>query len=256
MPHPYWRGRLISEKILHIENLVKVYGSGSTAVRALDGVNLEVHSGRFVAVMGSSGSGKSTLLHMIGGLDRPSGGHIHIRGQEITSLSDSQLTLFRRRHLGIIFQSFNLLPMLTAEQNIALPLMLDGRPKREVRARVAELMDICRLTHRADHLPDALSGGEQQRVAIARALMNEPALLLADEPTGNLDSSTAEAILAFLRRLVSDMNKTVVMVTHEPKAAALSDVLVVLRDGCIIERADLDGSGDTAKVIAHYNRDM
>jgi putative ABC transport system ATP-binding protein len=242
----------ISEVILSVEGLVKVFGSGSTEVRALDGVDLQAHVGQFVAVMGASGSGKSTLLHMVGGLDRPTDGRVVIDGQDITTLGDHDLTLFRRRQLGIIFQSFNLLPMLTAEQNIALPLMIDGVRRGEIKRRVARLMDVCRLTHRRTHLPDALSGGEQQRVAIARALLNEPALLLADEPTGNLDSESAGAILAFLRDLAGEMNKTIVMVTHEPRAAALGDVLIILKDGRIVDRVELDGSGDANRVLEHY----
>ncbi len=242
------------ERILRVEKLVKVYGSGPTAVRALDGVDLEVSSGQFIAVMGASGSGKSTLLHMIGGLDWPSSGRILIGEQDITRLSDHDLTLFRRRRLGIIFQSFNLLPMLTARQNVELPLLLEGTSRREVRRRADRLMDLCQLTHRAAHLPDELSGGEQQRVAIARALLNEPALLLADEPTGNLDSRTAETILQLLRSLSSEMGKAVVMVTHEARAAALSDVLVVLKDGRVVHHETLDAAGDAALVAERYQK--
>jgi len=242
------------ERILKVEKLARVYGGGATAVRALDGVDLEVFSGRFVAVMGASGSGKSTLLHMIGGLDRPTSGRIFIGGQDITRLSDHELTLFRRRRLGIIFQSFNLLPMLTARQNVELPLLLEGTARSEIRRRADRLMDLCQLTHRAAHLPDELSGGEQQRVAIARALLNEPALLLADEPTGNLDSRTAETILQLLRNLSAEMGKTVVMVTHEARAAAMSDVLVVLKDGRVVHHEELDAAGDAARVAERYQK--
>jgi len=240
--------------LLRIEGLVKVYGGGPTAVRALDGVDLQVRPGRFVAVMGASGSGKSTLLYLAGGLDRPTSGRIHIDGQDITTLADRELTLFRRRRLGFIFQSFNLLPMLTARQNVELPLLLDGVPQAVIRRRTDELLALCDLTHRAAHLPDELSGGEQQRVAIARALLNEPALLLADEPTGNLDSKTAGTILAFLRQLVRQFGKTVLMVTHEPRAASLADVLVLLKDGRVVHREELPAEPDANLVADRYQK--
>ncbi|MDD4888556.1 MAG: ABC transporter ATP-binding protein [Phycisphaerae bacterium] len=241
-------------QILKIEKLVKVYGAGQTAVRALDGVDLDVETGQFIAVMGASGSGKSTLLYLTGGLDRPTSGRILIGDQNITHLGDHALTLFRRRRLGFIFQSFNLLPMLTARQNIELPLLLDGVSQAEIRRRTDRLLGLCELTHRANHVPDELSGGEQQRVAIARALLNEPALLLADEPTGNLDSKTAGTILALLRQLSDELGKTVLMVTHEPRAAALADVLVLLKDGRIVHRETLSIRGDAALVADRYKQ--
>ena len=244
------------ERIVHIDNLVKVYGGGatSTAVRALDGVNLDVMTGQFIAVMGASGSGKSTLLYLTGGLDRPTSGQIIIGQQEITRLADHELTLFRRRRLGFIFQSYNLLPMLNARQNVELPLLLDGVPQAEIRKRTDRLLGLCELTPRANHLPDELSGGEQQRVAIARALLNEPMLLLADEPTGNLDSKTAGTILGLLRHLAGEMGKTVLMVTHEPRAASLADVLVLLKDGKIVHQEALDGPPDAARVVDRYKQ--
>lgn len=240
--------------ILRITNLVKVYGGGSTAVRALDGVSLDVSAGQLIAVMGSSGSGKSTLLYLAGGLDRPTAGNVYIDGQDITRLGDYELTLFRRRRLGFIFQSFNLLPMLSARQNIELPLLLDGVGQSVIRSRTNELLGLCELTHRADHLPDELSGGEQQRVAIARALLNEPALLLADEPTGNLDSKTAGTILKLLRQLVDQMGKTVLMVTHEPRAASLADALILLKDGQVVHREMLNGQADADVVADRYKQ--
>ena len=187
------------ENMIRLENVVKTYRQGSTSVPALAGISLSVAQGEFLAVMGASGSGKSTMLHLIGGLDVPDSGSIAVGGQELSHMSDDQLTIFRRRKIGFIFQFFNLLPTLSAEENVALPLLLDGKSMRDVRPRVEKLLDRVGLGPRRAHKPDELSGGEMQRVAIARALVIEPILLLADEPTGNLDSKTGEEILELIK---------------------------------------------------------
>jgi putative ABC transport system ATP-binding protein len=196
-------------------------------------VSLEVSRGQFVSIMGPSGSGKSTLMHLIGGLDRPTSGSVRLEGQAIESLSDDELSRFRRRKLGFIFQFFNLLPTLTAIENVALPLLLDGRPLREVEPRARELLALIGLERRTHHRPDQLSGGEMQRVAIARALVTNPLLILADEPTGNLDTATGTTVLELLRTMARERGHTILMVTHDPRAASFSDRLVRLRDGRI-----------------------
>ena len=216
--------------------LSRTYGSGPTAVHALHEVDLDLPRGRFTAVMGRSGSGKSTLMHCLAGLDQPSAGTVTIAGTTITGLGDDDLTRFRRDHLGFVFQAFNLLPMLTARQNVLLPLELGGRRiDREVRARIDHVLEVLDLVDRLDHRPGELSGGQQQRVAIARALVSEPDLVFADEPTGNLDSETSAEVLGLLRRGVHELGQTVVMVTHELEAAAHADDVVVLADGRVRE---------------------
>mgnify|MGYP003733149875 FL=1 len=180
----------------------------------MNGVSLSVAQGTLAAIMGASGSGKSTLLHMAGGLDLPDSGTVRIESKDLTRMSDRQRTLFRRKRIGIIFQAYNLLPTLTAEENVAVPLLIDGQSNSQIRSRVAEMIRLVHLEHRAGHRPQAMSGGEQQRVAIARALLNDPALILADEPTGNIDSISAVEVWELLRRLAHDMGKTVLMVTH------------------------------------------
>jgi len=225
--------------MIHLANVAKAYRQGTSAVHALGGVSLEVPKGQFLALMGPSGSGKSTLLHLIGGLDAPDSGSIGVGGQELSRLSDDELTVFRRRHIGFVFQFFNLLPTLTAEENVALPLLLDGKSMREVRPRVDTVLERVGLEGRRSHKPDALSGGEMQRVAIARALVVEPMILLADEPTGNLDSKTGEDILQLIRETAERAAQTVVMVTHDPRAAAYGDRIVTMCDGRITD--DLNG---------------
>ena len=216
--------------------LSRTYGSGSTAVHALHEVDLDLPRGRFTAVMGRSGSGKSTLMHCLAGLDQPSAGTVTIAGTTITGLGDDDLTRFRRDHLGFVFQAFNLLPMLTARQNVLLPLELGGRRiDRDVRSRLDHVVEVLDLADRLDHRPGELSGGQQQRVAIARALVSEPDLVFADEPTGNLDSETSAEVLGLLRRGVHELGQTVVMVTHELEAAAHADDVVVLADGRVRE---------------------
>jgi putative ABC transport system ATP-binding protein len=215
------------------ERVVKAYREGESRVAALRGVSLEIGTQEFVAVMGPSGSGKSTLLHLLAGLDLPDSGSIVIAGRALGAMTDDELTVFRRRHLGIVFQSFNLVPTLTAEENVALPLRLDGVPARAVRARVADTLADVGMLHRRRHRPDQLSGGELQRVAMARALVVEPLLILADEPTGSLDSRTSEEILCLLQRTANQLGRAIVMVTHDPTAAAHAGRVVRVVDGLV-----------------------
>jgi putative ABC transport system ATP-binding protein len=218
--------------VVQASGLVRQYGSGDTAVQALRGVDLGITGGRLTAVMGPSGSGKSTLMHILAGLDRPTEGSVEIAGQDITRLSDNELTRLRREHIGFIFQFFNLLPMLTAQENVVLPLSLAGvKPDREW---VRELTDKVGLSARLKHRPSEMSGGQQQRVAIARALVSRPTIMFADEPTGNLDSHTSGEILALLRDMVSGFGQTTVMVTHDAHAAAIADRVLFLADGEIV----------------------
>jgi putative ABC transport system ATP-binding protein len=212
--------------------LTRRYGTGESAVDALRGVSLEVPAGQFTAVMGPSGSGKSTLMHLLAGLDRPTAGSVHIGGEEISSMPDRRLTKLRRTHIGFVFQSFNLLPTLTAEENITLPLAI-ARSK-PAKADVDRLIARVGLTDRRDHKPAELSGGQQQRVAIARALIARPTVLFADEPTGNLDSAAGAAVLELLRDAVAEDGQTTVMVTHDPRAAAAADRVLFLADGRIV----------------------
>lgn len=214
-------------------DLAKTYGTGDTAVPALRGVTADFGRGTFTAVMGPSGSGKSTFMHCLAGLDRPTGGHAYIGGQDISALDDRRLTRVRRDRIGFVFQSFNLLPTLTAVQNILLPLDLAGRPADP--ARLAAVVDSLGLGDRLDHRPAELSGGQQQRVAIARALVTGPEVVFADEPTGALDSRTAATLLAFLRRSCRELGQTIVMVTHDPIAASYADRALLLSDGRIVD---------------------
>jgi len=224
--------------VLHTERLTKQFGSGSTAVTALNNVNISIEPGEFVAIMGPSGCGKSTLLHLLGGLDRATSGRVLLEGTDISRLDDGALSLLRRRKIGFVFQFFNLIPVLTAQENVALPLMLDGRQKEAVRL-AREWLGRVGLAERAESRPEQLSGGEQQRVAIARALIADPAILLADEPTGNLDSRAADDLLQVLRRSADDWGRTVVMVTHDARMAAYADRIVFMRDGTIVDDAPL-----------------
>jgi putative ABC transport system ATP-binding protein len=217
--------------LVSAENLERVFGTGDAAVRALDGVSVGFAAGRFTAIMGPSGSGKSTLMHCLAGLDRPTAGEVMIDGTPLSELDDGELTDLRRDKVGFVFQFFNLLPVLSAEENILLPLSLAGRdPDRE---RFDRLVDAVGLRDRLHHRPAELSGGQQQRVAIARALASDPAVVFADEPTGNLDTSSSEEVLALLRRAVDEFGQTIVMVTHDPAAAETADRTVVLVDGRI-----------------------
>jgi putative ABC transport system ATP-binding protein len=215
--------------------LTKTFGAGEARVEALRGIDLCVERGRFVAVMGPSGSGKSTLLHLLGGLDVPTSGTVRVGGEDLAALDDDRLTLLRRRRLGFIFQAFNLIDVLTAEENVGLPLLIDGVGEGEALRRAGEALGLVGLAQRRHHLPGRLSGGEQQRVAIARALVGRPLLLLADEPTGNLDSASGDQVMALLRRLVDEQGQTVLMVTHAARHAALADRIIQLRDGRVVD---------------------
>ena len=218
--------------ILNIQHLTKVYGKGDCATRALDDVTLSVPEGQFLAILGSSGSGKSTLLHLMGGVDRPTSGSVYLAGNDVYSRNDEQLAVLRRREVGIVYQFFNLIPTLTVLENMTLPVALDGRPVNEGRLR--ELVKTLGLEGREDHLPSQLSGGQQQRVAIGRALMNSPAVLLADEPTGNLDSRTSAEIMAILRDANKRLGQTLVVITHDESIALTADRIVAVEDGRIV----------------------
>lgn len=214
--------------------LSKEYHLGEKVVRALDNVSFSVDAGTFACVMGPSGSGKSTLLHLLGGLDRPSTGSVMVDGADLASLSDEELTTFRRRKLGFVFQFFNLLPTMNAWENVGLPLLLDGRKLPDVRPRAEALLERVGLGERTHHKPGQLSGGEMQRVAIARALAPDPVLILADEPTGNLDSGSGEAVLGLLKSAAQNDGKTIVMVTHDMKAASAGDQIIQMEDGRLV----------------------
>ncbi len=219
--------------LLKIQNVKKTYSHGDQSLDALVNISLEVDAGQFVSIMGPSGSGKSTLLHLMGGLDKPSSGRVIINDQAIESLTDDEVSRFRRRSLGFIFQFFNLLPNLTALENVALPRLLDNIPMKEIEPRARELLKMMNLEKRMNHRPNQLSGGEMQRVAIARALVSKPLLILADEPTGNLDSKTGKSILTLLSSLASEQGQTVIMVTHDINAAAYGSRVIGLRDGSV-----------------------
>jgi putative ABC transport system ATP-binding protein len=237
--------------IVSTADLRRTYGEGETAVHALAGVTLDFPAGQFTAIMGPSGSGKSTLMHLLAGLDRPTSGSVVIDGNEIGFFDDGNLTRLRRDRLGFVFQAFNLVPVLTAEENITLPLQLAGRKVDQ--GWFDKLIDTVGLRDRLTHRPAELSGGQQQRVAIARALVHQPAVVFADEPTGNLDSHSSDEVLGLLRQAVDEFDQTVIMVTHEPHAAAVADRLVILQDGKVVHDGagtDADGVLDLMKAVA------
>ena len=220
--------------ILETRGLRKVYGSGDTEVRALDGVDLAVEKGEFAAVVGTSGSGKSTLLHMLGGLDRPTGGSVIVDGRDLSTLKDEELTIFRRRKIGFVFQNYNLVPVLNVYENIVLPIQLDGRgPDKDYTDRIIETLG---LGPKLQNLPNNLSGGQQQRVAIARALAAKPAIILADEPTGNLDSRTSQDVMSLLKVTSQRFAQTIVMITHNEEIAQMADRIIRIEDGRIVAR--------------------
>ena len=220
--------------ILETKDLRKVYGSGDTEVRALDGVDLTVEKGEFVAVVGTSGSGKSTLLHMLGGLDRPTGGTVTVDGKELSAMRDEELTIFRRRKIGFVFQNYNLVPVLNVYENIVLPIQLDGNAPDK--AYVERIIETLGLEAKLQNLPNNLSGGQQQRVAIARALAAKPAILLADEPTGNLDSATSLDVMGLLKVTAQKFSQTIVMITHNEELAQMADRIIRIEDGRIVVR--------------------
>ena len=226
--------------LIQAENLTKVYGTGETAITALDHVNLKVNAGEFVAVMGPSGCGKSTLLHLLGGLDRPTDGNVSIDGQPLAKMSDNTVTQLRRRKIGFVFQFFNLIPILSSVENAALPLLLDGGNSAKTKNKAIEWLTKVGLGHRLASRPDQLSAGQQQRVAIARALITDPVLVLADEPTGNLDTKSSDEIAVLLKQVAKEWGRSVLMVTHDPRLAAYADRIVFLKDGKIVNETQLE----------------
>lgn len=218
-------------KILEVTNLCKTYGKGDTVVKALDNVSFSVEKGEFVAIIGPSGSGKSTLLHILGGVDVPTSGSVVINQTDISNLDETALAIFRRRQIGLIYQFYNLIPILTVQENLTLPLLLDGR--KPDKKQIDTLVKRLGLENRLDHLPNQLSGGQQQRVSIGRALVNNPALMLADEPTGNLDSENSKEIISLLRQFNKEFNQTVIIITHDEKIANSADRVITIEDGKI-----------------------
>ncbi|MBI2333348.1 MAG: ABC transporter ATP-binding protein [Chloroflexi bacterium] len=236
---------------VQVEKLTKNYGSGAAAVTALNHVNMTIHAGEFVAIMGPSGCGKSTLLHLLGGLDKPSEGYVMIGGHNLTDLNDDKLTELRRRKIGFVFQFYNLIPVLNATENAALPITLDGRKPAEAQEKAVEWLTRFGLADRLLNRPDQLSGGQQQRVAIARALVADPELILADEPTGNLDTRSSDEIASLLRDVSKKYNRTVVMVTHDPRIAAYADRIIFLKDGKVVDETLLERrNGKNADLVA------
>jgi len=220
-------------EILKVENLNKIYGKGENEVKAVNNVSFSVQKGEFVAIVGASGSGKSTLLHLLGGVDRPTSGKVFIDGQDIYRLNDEQLAIFRRRQVGLIYQFYNLIPILNVEENITLPCNLDGKEVKQ--EKLDEMLKTLKLENRRKHLPNELSGGQQQRVSIGRAIINNPAIMLADEPTGNLDSKASEEIISLLRLSNKKYNQTVIVITHDEKIALEADRVITIDDGRIIK---------------------
>ena len=222
-------------EILRVENLCKEYGKGQTKVKALDNVSFSVEKGEFVAIVGASGSGKSTLLHLLGGVDRPNSGKVFIEGKDIYKLNDDELAIFRRRQVGLIYQFYNLIPILNVEENITLPLSLDGRKVDE--KRLEELINLLGLSGRRTHLPNELSGGQQQKTSIGRAMITNPAIILADEPTGNLDSKSSDEVVTLLKKSNKDYKQTIIMITHNLEIAKVADRIITIEDGKIVKKA-------------------
>ncbi len=222
-------------EILRVEKLCKEYGKGQTKVKALDNVSFSVEKGEFVAIVGASGSGKSTLLHLLGGVDRPNSGKVFIEGKDIYKLNDDELAIFRRRQVGLIYQFYNLIPILNVEENITLPLSLDGRKVDE--KRLEELINLLGLSGRRTHLPNELSGGQQQKTSIGRAMITNPAIILADEPTGNLDSKSSDEVVTLLKKSNKDYKQTIIMITHNLEIAKIADRIITIEDGKIVKEA-------------------
>jgi len=242
-------------EIIRTEKLTKIYKTGELETVALDNVSVEIKPREFVAIMGPSGCGKSTLLHLMGGLDTPTSGIVFINGQSLQALNDDKLTELRRREIGFVFQFFNLIPVLTAAENAALPLRLDGVSAKEANAKAVTWLERFELGDKLSNRPDQLSGGQQQRVAVARALISEPTLILADEPTGNLDTKSAEEIAGLLSQVSKEWGRTVVMVTHDPRIAAYADRIIFLKDGRVVDETALDASEEpVANKLVQYQR--
>jgi putative ABC transport system ATP-binding protein len=241
-------------QLVRTEALTKTYGDTSQPVRAVQGVNLLVDEGEFLAVMGPSGSGKSTLLYMLGGLERPTSGNVLLRDKDLNTLNDDELSQLRRTQMGFVFQFYNLIPVLTAIENVAMPLILDGLPRAQALKRAEDALVRVGLSERSTHRPAELSGGEQQRVALARALVNNPALILGDEPTGNLDSRASDEIVQLLRRATDDWGRTVILVTHDPHIAAHADRIIFLKDGQIVDENRLKGHGNAEQIREQLSR--
>jgi len=240
----------LTQIVLEALGLGKKYQMGEVSVEALSGFDFKIAKGEFVAIMGPSGSGKSTLLHLLGGLDKPTQGEVTLAGRRLSVMDDKQVTLVRRHNIGFVFQFFNLLPTLTAEENIALPLVIDGKDIRKYQQRIEALLALVGLTDRRNHKPDQLSGGEQQRVALARALVTEPAIVLTDEPTGNLDSRTGTVIMNLLKRSCQELDQALIVVTHDARAATYADRVIFLRDGRLVQEIHFSADQDISERLS------
>lgn len=240
--------------IIRTEALTRTYGDAAHKLFALRNVNFKVDEGEFVAIMGPSGSGKSTLLYLLGGLDHPTEGKVYLRDQDISTLSDKALSELRRQQIGFVFQFFNLIPVLTGQENVAMPLILDGVPRDEALRRADEAMQKVGLLDRKTHRPAELSGGQQQRLAVARALVTSPAIILGDEPTGNLDSKNGDEVVNLLRHVVDEFGRTIVIVTHDPRVAAHADRIVFLKDGEVVDENNLKGHGNQEQIREQLGR--
>lgn len=240
--------------IVRTESLTKVYGTTARKVQALHQVSLNIEAGEFVAIMGPSGSGKSTLLYLLGGLEKPTSGNVWMDQADLSTMNDDRLSQLRRQKIGFVFQFFNLIPVLTAQENVAMPLILDGLSRPEANQRADEALAKVGLSERKSHRPAELSGGEQQRVAVARALVTKPALILGDEPTGNLDSRSSDDVVGLLRNIVDEWGQTLVVVTHDPRVAAHADRIIFLKDGQIVDENRLKGNGSAEQIREQLSR--
>ncbi|MBI5667959.1 MAG: ABC transporter ATP-binding protein [Chloroflexi bacterium] len=240
--------------IVRTDSLTKTYGDAAHPVSALNAVNLAVEEGEFLAIMGPSGSGKSTLLYLLGGLERPTSGQVWLRDHDLSKLNDNDLSRLRRTAIGFVFQFFNLIPVLTAQENVAIPLILDGMPRAQALKQADEALAKVGLSDRATHRPSEISGGQQQRVALARALVTKPAVILADEPTGNLDSRSSDEVVQMLRHTVDEWGQTLILVTHDPRIAAYADRIVFLKDGKIVDENRLKGQGTADQIREQLSR--